>query len=287
MAGVPAVAAEAREEPRVQVIRPPRGVRMPEFGELWHYRDLLALLVKRDVAVRYRQTAVGGLWAVIQPLGLATVFSVFLGKLAKVPSQGDIPYPVYAFSGMVMWLYLSSALSRCSESTVASGPLISKVYFPRLLIPIAAVIPPAVDFVVAFVVLLAVMLAYGEIPAVQTLMVPAALFLAMATSLAFGLWFSAVAVRFRDVHHLVPFLLTVALFCTPIVYPFSLVPENLQPLYALNPAVGVIEIYRWMLFGEMSAPAWIVLIPVTASVSLLVTGALWFSRAERAFADLL
>ena len=280
-------ATDVADALRIEVIDPPRGFATPDVGELWRYRDLVALLVRRDIAVRYRQTFVGALWAVVQPLGLAAVFSIFLGKFARVPSQGEIPYPVYALSGMVMWLYLSTALTRASESTVSAGALLSKVYFPRLLIPVTAVIPPAVDFAVAFFVLLGVMLAYGVVPAVSVVLIPIALALAMATALGFGLWFSAIAVRYRDVQHLVPFMLTVALFCTPIVYPFDLVPDGLQPVYALNPAVGVLELYRWMLFGEMAASAWIVAIPVGMSVILLVTGVLWFERAQRSFADLI
>jgi lipopolysaccharide transport system permease protein len=272
----------------VQVIEAGARFGRGTLRELWRYRDLTYLLVRRDIAVRYRQTAVGALWAVVQPLALAAVFSVFLGHLAHVPSQKGIAYALYAFSGMVMWLYLSSALARSAESTVAASGLISKVYFPRLIIPIVAVIAPIADFVVAFMVLIAVMvIGYGDLPAPGVLLMPFALGLALATALGLGLWFSALSVRYRDIQHVVPFLLLVALFMTPIAYPFSLVPESAQPLYALNPAVGVLELYRWMLFGEISAPTWVILIPVAVSTLLLVSGTLFFSRAERSFADVI
>jgi lipopolysaccharide transport system permease protein len=269
----------------VQVIEAEAGFGRATLQELWRYRDLAVLLVRRDIAVRYRQTAVGALWAVVQPLGLAAVFAVFLGHLAKVPSQAGIPYALYAFSGMVMWLYLASALARAAESTVAAGSLISKVYFPRLVIPIVAVVAPLADFAVAFGELVIVMLAYGEVPGPEIVLVPLALALALTTALGLGLWCSALAVRYRDIQHVVPFFLLVALFITPITYPFSLVPESLQPVYALNPAVGVLEVYRWMLFGEMAAPAWVILIPVAMSAILLTSGTLFFTRAERSFAD--
>jgi lipopolysaccharide transport system permease protein len=245
------------------------------------------LLVRRDVAVRYRQTAVGALWAALQPLALATVLSVFLGGLAKVPSQGTIPYPLYVFAGMVMWLYFSQALTRSSESTVAAGNLIAKVYFPRLLIPIVAALAPAVDFAVASCVLFVVMFGYGYFPGPEVLLLPFAAALALATALGAGMWLSALHVRYRDVQHVVPFLILVGLFVTPVTYPFSLVPHALQPLYALNPMVGVLEVYRWTLFGQMSVSGWLVLIPVCVSAILLVTGTLYFKRVEHAFADLI
>jgi lipopolysaccharide transport system permease protein len=269
------------------VIEAETGLGRPSLRELWDARDLVRLLVRRDVAVRYRQTAVGALWAIIQPLALAAVFSVFLGRLARVPSPGDIPYPLFALSGMVMWLYIQQAFSRSSESTVAAGTLISKVYFPRLAIPIVAVLSPAVDFFVASGVLLVVMTAYGHPPGLTVLAIPLVFALAMATTLGIGLWFSSLAVRYRDVQHVVPFLTQVALFITPIVYSFELIPEQLRPLYALNPLVGVMEAWRWAIFGRMSAPPALVLVPITVSVVLIVSGSLVFRRAERSFADYL
>jgi lipopolysaccharide transport system permease protein len=278
---------DAAEASRERVIEPPRGLALPSLREVWENRDLVYFLVRRDVLIRYKQTTVGAVWAILQPILLAVVFSVFLGHLAKVPSGGGVPYPVFALTGMAMWLYFSSAMTLSSESTVQSREMISKVYFPRIIIPIAAVLPPAIDFLPAFLVAVIVMLAYGVVPNVQVLLVPLLVVLTLATALGLGLWLSALNVRYRDVRLVVPFLIQVGLFVTPIVYPFSLVPESLQPIYALNPMVGVLEAYRWMLFPDAAWPGAIILIPIAVSVVLLVTGALFFQRSEREFADVI
>lgn len=270
---------------RIEVIEPSRGVAFPDLRELAEARELIRVLIRRDIQVRYRQTVIGALWAVLQPLGLAAVFSVFLGRLAKVPSQGDIPYPLLAFSGMVMWIYFQTATTRAAESTISAASLISKVYFPRAVIPIVAVAGPLVDLGCAFAVLLVAMTLYGYAPGIEILAAPAVAGLAFACALGIGLWFSSLAVRYRDIQHIVPFLVLVGMFVTPVVYPFELVPHNLQPLYALNPTVGVLELWRWALFGEMTASAWIIAVPIVAAVVALVSGALVFSSAERTFAD--
>jgi lipopolysaccharide transport system permease protein len=282
------VAAPATPEAGlVTVIEPDRRLTFPSLREVWEYRDLLAMLVRRDVAVRYKQTAVGALWAVLQPVALATVFSVFLGALADVPSRSGVPYAIYAYSGMIMWLAFSKAMQACADSTVASADLLSKVWFPRLVIPLAAVLPPLVDFAVGFLVLLVALPISGVGIEPTIVLVPLVALLATAVALAGGLWFAAWHVRYRDVQHLVPFLLLVGLFVTPIVYPFSLVPEYAQPFYALNPMVGVLEIYRWMLFGDLAAPWYAVLVPFVVSAVALVGGALYFRAAERTFADVI
>jgi lipopolysaccharide transport system permease protein len=270
----------------VRVITPESGLKLPDLRELRDSWDLVYLLVRRDIAVRYRQTAVGVLWAILQPLAVAGVFSVFLGLLAKVPSQGDIPYPLYVFSGMVMWLYFASAFERTSGSTVSASELISKVYFPRLVIPLVAAIAPLADFLAAFVVLLVVMVLYGYLPGPEIALLPAALLLAFAVALGIGLWMSALNVRYRDVEHVVPFVILTGLFVTPVAYPFGLVPDGvLQAVYALNPLVGVLEVYRWTLFGEMTGDWWLPLVPLGTAILLLLSGALYFTRAERSFAD--
>jgi lipopolysaccharide transport system permease protein len=239
------------------------------------------------VSIRYRQTLIGTVWAILQPLLLAVVFSVFLGHFAKVPSGGGVPYPVFAVTGMAMWLYFSQAMQFASDSTVNSRELIGKVWFPRLLIPIAAVLPPANDFVPAFNVALIVELVYGVVPPLQILLVPVLALLTMFVALGIGLWLSALNVRYRDVRLIVPFVIMVGLFVTPIVYPFSVVPDSVQAIYALNPMVGVLEAYRWMLFPHYDWPGTLLLIPVATSLLLLVTGALYFARAEREFADVI
>jgi lipopolysaccharide transport system permease protein len=274
------------EEP-VRVVEPSGGLRFPDLRELWEHRDLIYLLVRRDIAVRYRQSAVGALWAILQPVLLAVVFSVFLGLLAKVPSAEGIPYPVFAISGMVMWLFFAEAMSRASESTVASEALITRVYFPRVIIPLAAVMPQLVDFAVGFLVVIGAMLLYGVEPSLRIVLLPAVVLIALTTALGIGLWLSALHVRYRDVQHVVPFAILVGLFITPITYPLSLVPSALQPLYAINPLVGVLEGYRWVLFEGFPFPGAILLIPLITSLLLLITGALFFERMEATFADVI
>ncbi len=268
-------------------ITPPRGWQVPNLRELWEYRDLAFFLVKRDVSIRYRQTLIGTVWAILQPLLLAVVFSVFLGHYAKVPSGADVPYPVFALTGMTMWLYFSQAMQFASDSTVSSRELIAKVWFPRMIIPVSAVVPPAIDFIPAFVVALIVQLAYGIVPPIQILLVPLLMAVTLVVALGAGLWLSALNVRYRDIRLAVPFLIMVGLFVTPIVYPFDSVPESVQPFYAINPMVGVLETFRWMLFPAAEWPGALILIPLAAAVVLLVTGAWYFARAERDFADVI
>lgn len=267
----------------LEVIEPPRGWRLPDLREVWEYRDLVYFLARRDISVRYRQTVVGAAWALIQPLAFATVFSLFLTLIGRVPTDG-VPYPVFALTGMSVWLFFSSSLSLTATSTVLSASLITKVYFPRLVIPLAAIVPPVVDFLVALVVLFGAMAVYGVAPSLNVVLLPAIFALAALTALGAGLWLSALAVRFRDVQQVVPFALQVGLFVSPVLYQLSLVPDRFQALYALNPLVGVLEGFRWALLGT-SPPGALLLIPLAASLLLTVGGLLFFSRAETRFAD--
>jgi lipopolysaccharide transport system permease protein len=271
----------------VRVIEPASGWRFPDLRELWEHRDLLYLMVRRDIAVRYRQSAVGVFWAVLQPIMLAAVFSVFLSLRGGIPSEQGIPYPVFVVSGIVFWLFFGSCITKSSDSTVQSADLISRVYFPRAIIPIAAVIPPLVDFAVAFPVVIATMLLWGVDPSIRLLLLPLVIAVALTTALGLGLWLSALHVRYRDVKQAVPFMLLVGLFLTPTTYPFSLIPTSLQPIYALNPMVGVIEGYRWTLIGGYDFPGAVLLIPLIASVVLLISGALFFEKMETQFADVI
>jgi lipopolysaccharide transport system permease protein len=273
--------------PATRVIEPQTRLRLPQLRELWEYRDLLARLARRDLSVRYKQSAVGVLWAILQPLLLGIVFSVFLGSLADVPSGNGVEYPVFALSGMVMWLFFANAMSLASQSTVSNAQLISKVYFPRIIIPLAAVIQPAIDFALALLVVFAALAVYGVEIGPQILLLPLLMPLALAVALGLGLWLSALHVKYRDVQVIVPFAVQVGLFVTPILYPFELVPDNLQWLYSLNPMVGVLELYRWMLFDGSDWPGAIVLIPIGAAIVLLASGAIFFQRAERSFADVI
>jgi lipopolysaccharide transport system permease protein len=277
--------AEA-EEP-VRVVEPATGWRFPDLRQVWEHRDLLYLMVRRDISVRYRQSAIGAMWAMLQPLLLAVVFSLFLGYYASVPSAPGIPYPVYAVSGMVMWLFISGALGGVSSSTIASSTLISRVYFPRLIIPLAAVIPHLVDFAIAFVVVIGAMLVYGTAPSPLVVLLPVVTLVALTTVVGMGLWLSALHVRYRDVSQAVPFAILLGFFISPIMYPVTLIPAAVEPFYALNPAVGVLEGYRWTLFSGYDFPGAVLLIPLAASIVLLISGLIYFERMERSFADVI
>jgi lipopolysaccharide transport system permease protein len=269
------------------VITPATGFGLPSLRDLWRFRDLIYVMARRDVAVRYKQTAIGAAWAIVQPLLLAAVFSLFLGRYAKVPAGGDVPYPLFALSGMVLWLYFGNSLRSISESTVENHTLITKVYFPRVIIPLSASLQPLVDFLVAFSVVIPVSLAYGVTPSPLVLLLPFLVVLAWLLALGGGLLLSALNVKYRDVAHVVPFLILTGLFITPIVYPFDLVPESVQPIYALNPMVGILETYRWLLFPDAPDPGLLLLTPVIVAPLLIVVGAWYFQRAERDFADII
>ena len=258
------------------------------LSELWQYREILYFLVWRDIKVRYKQTAIGVSWAIIQPLMSVAVFSIFLGRFAKVPSDG-FPYPVFAFCGLVPWTFFANGLQQSSQSLVASMQLITKVYFPRLLIPTARVLSGLPDVTLAFLILLAMTSYYHASPMLlRVVWLPAFVLLAFLTALGFGLWFSALNVKYRDVQHAVPFLIQIWLFATPIAYPVSLVPAKWHTLYALNPMVGVVEGFRWALLGTGQTP-WGPLLAVSTltTLAILATGALYFRRVERTFADII
>jgi lipopolysaccharide transport system permease protein len=284
---IDATPPRAEAEQPVRVVEPARGWRFPDLREVWEHRDLLYLMVRRDISVRYRQSAIGATWAMLQPLLLAVVFSLFLGAYANVPSAPGIPYPVYAVSGMVMWLFISGALSGVSASTITSSTLISRVYFPRLIIPLAAVIPHLVDFAIAFVVVIGAMLLYGTAPSPLVVLLPVVTLVALTTVVGMGLWLSALHVRYRDVSQAVPFAILLGFFISPIMYPVTLIPAAVEPFYALNPTVGVLEGYRWTLFSGYDFPGAVLLIPLAASIVLLISGLLYFERMETSFADVI
>ncbi len=281
------MSAQAARDPAVTLIEPSTGASWPDWRELWARRELIYVLGRRDVAIRYKQSLIGALWAVVQPLLLAAVFTIFFGVLADIDTGMDVPYPVFAILGMVTWLFFTSAISKISTGMVTSSTLVSKVYFPRLVIPIAATLAPVIDFVIGFVVALVVTLAYGVVPPVQVVLVPLLVPIVLVVVLAFGLWLAALHVKYRDVNNIVPFAVLVGLFITPIIYPFSHVPEAYQLLYGLNPMVGVLELMRWMVLPGSDFPALLILITFVESVVLLATGILYFNRAQRSFADLI
>lgn len=268
------------------VIRPSRGLISLKLRELWDYRELLYFLIWRDIKIRYKQTVLGAAWAILQPLLTMVVFTIFFGRLAGVPSDG-IPYPVFSFAALLPWQLFARALTESSNSLVGNQGLITKVYFPRLVIPMSAVLAGLVDFAIAFVVLLAMMVYYGIFPTINVLALPLFLALAIATALAVGLWLSALNVIYRDVRHTIPFLVQFWLFLTPIAYPTSLVPEQWRTLYGLNPMVGVVEGFRWALLGREGGVGAVVLASALVVGVLLVGGLFYFRRMEKTFADVI
>ena len=266
------------------IIEPTRSWPSLHLGELWEYRDLIFFLAWRDISVRYKQTVLGAAWAIIQPFASMVVFSLIFGRLIGVPSEG-LPYPIFSFAALLPWQMFSGAISNASNSVVGNANLISKVYFPRLAIPIASVLSPLVDFAIALVVLLGMMLYYRISFTWNALWLPMILLLALMTALGGGLWLSALNVQYRDVRHAVPFLLQFMLFASPVTYPSSLLPGRYQILYGLNPLVGIIEGFRWALLGRASAPGLQVAISALGTLALLASGLVYFKRMEATFAD--
>jgi lipopolysaccharide transport system permease protein len=266
-------------------IEPSAGLRPVQVRELWTYRELLYFLVWRDIKVRYKQTVLGAAWAVLQPVLTMAVFAIFLGKLARVPSDG-LPYPLFSFSGLVPWTYFATAVTGGAMSVVGSQQLISKVYFPRLLVPLAATVTPLVDFAIAMATLVAMLAWYHVVPGPAVVWLPLLTLFAVVTAFAASLWLSALMVVYRDVRYIVPFFMQFWMFATPVAYPASLVPERWRALYGLNPLTGVIEGFRWALVGGPAPGPMIFVSAIVVSV-LLATGLLFFRRLEGTFADVI
>lgn len=265
-------------------IAPRRGRVELRLNELWAYRELLYFLVWRDLKVRYKQTALGAAWAIIQPLMTMMIFSLFFGRLAKLPSDG-IPYPLFTLAALVPWSFFANGLTQSSNSLVGSSNLITKVYFPRLLIPLGPVLAGMVDFGLSFVLLLGVMAYYRVPPSPKVLLLPVFVLLAVITALGAGLWLAALNVKFRDVRHAVPFLVQFWMFATPVAYPSSLLPEQWRTIYGLNPMAGVVEGMRWCLLGTHNVPGTMFLVSAIASIAVFVGGLYYFRSVERGFAD--
>jgi lipopolysaccharide transport system permease protein len=266
-------------------IRPRAGWRAMDLAELWRYRELLWFLAARDIKLRYKQTALGVAWAVIQPLFTMFLFSIFFGRLGGIPSDG-MPYPLFTLCALLPWQLFAYALMQSSNSIVNEQRLITKVYFPRLIVPISSVLSGLVDFTVAFVLLLAMMTWYGQTPSWAVVTVPLFVLLALAAALAVGLWLAALNVQYRDFRYTIPFLTQLWLFASPVAYPSSLVPEAWRPLYGLNPMAGVIEGFRWALLNKADL-SWELLAASTAAVAIMLTGGLfYFQRMEKTFADI-
>ncbi len=277
--------AAASEELSTLTIRPPSGWASIGLKELWEYRELLYFLTWRDVKVRYKQTVLGAAWAIIQPFFMMVVFSLFFGKLGGLPSDG-IPYPIFTYCALLPWQLFAHALGESSNSLVANERLITKVYFPRLVVPLSAVLGGLVDFAIAFVILLGMMAYYRIVPTVMILTLPLFVLLAIVTALAVGLWLSALNVQYRDVRYTITFITQFWLFATPVAYSSTIVPERWRALYGLNPMAGVVEGFRWALLGKTEGPGAILYVSVGVVVLLLICGLYYFRRMEQTFADI-
>jgi lipopolysaccharide transport system permease protein len=265
-------------------IRPTAGWVSLDWRELWAYRELIYFLAWREIKVRYKQTAIGVAWAVLQPLAMMLVFTIFFGRLASMPSEG-IPYPLFAFAALLPWQLFSRTITEATNSLVADQRLITRVYFPRIIIPLATTISGIVDFAISAGLLVALMLFYGVVPGMEIVWLPAFILLMLIAALGVGLWLSALNVEYRDVRYVLPFLNQFWLFVTPVVYPSSLVPERWQLLYGLNPMVGVVEGFRWALLGVGQGPSLMLAVSTVISFALFVSGIVWFQRREQTFVD--
>jgi len=267
-------------------IRPRKGLQLLDLKELVHYRDLFAFLIIRDVRVKYKQTVLGGLWAIIQPFFMMVVFTLFFGRLARIPSEG-IPYPIFNYTAMIAWTYFAGAVTTASNSIVGSGSLLSKVYFPRIVIPLTSVVAGLLDLAIASVVLLGMMLYYHIYPGAQVLALPGLVLLMMLAASGVGMLLAALNAKYRDIRYTIPFIIQFWMFATPIVYPSSMIPERYRILYALNPMTGVIEGFRSALLGKTVFPTGMVLISLAISLGLFMLGLIYFKQVERYFADVI
>lgn len=265
-------------------IEPPRGWVSLDLRELWAYREVLYFLTWRTIKVRYKQTVLGVAWAIVQPLCAMIIFSIFFGRLAGLPSDG-IPYPIFCYAALLPWTFFANGLTQSSASLVSNANLIKKSYFPRLAMPLASVFAGIVDFFLAFILLLAMMLYYNVVPTLYIVWLPFFLVLALVTCLGVSLWLSAMNVQFRDVRFLIPFLVQMWMFATPIAYASSLVPDEWRAIYGINPMVGVIDGFRWAVLGLDTWPGPAVLVSACVAVALLISGAYYFRRMEDSFAD--
>jgi lipopolysaccharide transport system permease protein len=267
-------------------IRPDRGWLDLDLGAVWRFRELLQVLVIRDLQVLYKQALLGAGWAILQPLFAVIIFSIIFGYIVRMPSEG-VPYPLFAFAGVLPWTYFAEAVRRSGVGLVTDAELVRKIYFPRLIMPLANVVSPLVDFCIAFVVLLIVMAFYGIAPNVKMLVIPFLMIVAALLALSIGLWLAPINVRFRDIKHTLPFMIQIWMYASPIVYPLSMVPEQWRVLYSLNPMVGVIEGFRWAVFGQGEPNFMALGMSAIIIVILMAGGLIFFRRMERTFADVI
>src|ERR1700722_178097 len=269
--------------PIMRITPPTRWWILP-FGELWNFRELIYFFVWRDIKIRYKQTAIGAAWAVLQPLLTMLIFSLFFGRLAHIPSEG-LPYPIFYYSALLPWMYFAAALQNATNTIVENQRVITKVYFPRLALPLSSVLSGLVDFGVSFLMFVILMIYYGIRPTAATIWFPAFILLAVLTALGVGLWLSALNALYRDVRYVLPFLVQFWMFASPVAYPSSLVPAKWSWLYGLNPMVGVIEGFRWALTGHGQPPGILLLASSAAVVLLVFSGLVYFQKVETTVAD--
>jgi lipopolysaccharide transport system permease protein len=267
-------------------IEPTSGWTALKLKEIWEYRELLGIFVWRDLKVRYRQTIIGALWAIVQPFLTMVIFSVFFGRLAGVPSD-SIPYPIFSYAALVPWTFFANSINQASNSLVNNAEMIKKIYFPRLTMPFASMLAGLVDFVLAFIILIGMMLYYGFVPTINILWFPLFLLLSMMTALGVSLWLSAMNVQFRDVRYMIPFITQAWLFATPVAYPSSMLSEPWRTLYGINPMVGVVEGFRWALLGTDTAPGPMMIVSFAVASLILISGVYYFRRMEKNFADVI
>ena len=284
MSPSPATKVALKSSPRVMVITPPQGWIALKLSDLWSYRELIGFMTWRDIIVRYKQTLLGVLWAILRPVLTMVVFSLIFGGLAKLPSD-DIPYPIFSFAAILPWELFSKALSDASRSLVQNSTMITKIYFPRMILPLASVISGLVDFLIALVILLGMMFFYRISPTQNIWTLPLFLALALITSLGVGLWLSAANVMYRDVNYILPFITQLWLYITPVAYSNTLIPDEWQFIYALNPMAGVVQGFRWALLGTQ-APGRLIWLSVGVALIVFVTELFYFKRMERQFADM-
>jgi lipopolysaccharide transport system permease protein len=266
------------------IITPPRGWLDLNLAEVWNHRELLYFFIWRDIKVRYKQTFIGAAWAVLQPLATMVIFTLFFGRLAKMPSYG-LPYPIFFYTALLPWMYFAAALTNSTSTMVENQRVITKIYFPRLILPLASVLGGLLDLAIAFALLMAMMIYYGIAPTASILLAPLFLLLAVATAMGAGLWLSAMNALYRDVRYVVPFLVQLWMFASPVVYPSTLVPENWRWLYGLNPMAGVIEGFRWSLTGHGQPPDSLLFVSASAVALILFSGIVYFQKMEATIAD--
>ncbi len=280
-------ALDQKKKPPVVIIKPSKGWVGLRLNDLWVYRELVYFLTWRDIKVRYKQSVLGILWAILKPFMAMVVFTIFFGNFAKIPSDG-LPYPIFSYAATLPWELFAAALGVASRSMVSNSNMVSKIYFPRLIIPLASVMSSVIDFFIGFTILIGMMIFYKITPTIAILWLPLLILLALVTALGVGFWTSALMVRYRDVGYIMPFVANLWMYLTPVVYPSSMIPEKWRLVFALNPMTGVVEGFRFALLGTTQSVSWgMILVSSVIAVLVLISGMFYFRRMEKQFADMI